>query len=251
MHDIGANLQAALATANARINELAAQETAAILADPNLMAAIESSEADIAAGRGIPWEDVKKELGLDAEPQKETTMDEQTPRKRPSPDDVPDEVMKRIMALYDRELSDEERAEIEDFGQRLASRLHALKLSVPTAAEFNAAIDITAGEPHTVSGPYRVIPNTDGVYDFIYGPDDEPYGGRMAMAFGKVRAERIADALNMQAFMATKIETLSGLLGEVLAGRGIHTAARTAFVVELSDGLVGRIRAALKEAVCV
>ena len=156
---------------------------------------------------------------------------------------------------------------------------------VPAAAEFNAAIDIVAGEPPisvsrakplpdddpdssitdeevarlskifppppdppAASGPYRVIPNTDGVYDFIYGPDDEPYGGKMAMAFGKVRAERIADALNMQAFMATKIETLSGLLREVLAGRGIHTAAQAkCFVVELDPDLHQRIKAELKE----
>ena len=51
-------------------------------------------------------------------------------------------------------------------------------------------------------------------------------------------AQRIADALNMQAFMATKIETLSGLLGEVLEQIDDETNYR----------LAERIRAELKEA---
>ena len=185
------------------------------------------------------------------------TMDEQTPRKRPSPDDVPDEVMKRIVALYDRELSDEERAEIEDFGQRLARRLHALKLSVPTAAEFNAALDIVAGatgvgsshgEPYPVpaaSGPYRVETAWDNLV-IVY--HNGTFLEHLAFTNDRESAKRVADALNMQAYMATKIETLRGLLGEVLAGRGIHTGAQAkCLVVELDPDLHQRIKAAVEQ----
>ena len=40
-------------------------ETNAILADKGLMRAIRKGEKEIEEGKGIPWEDVKKELGFD------------------------------------------------------------------------------------------------------------------------------------------------------------------------------------------
>lgn len=40
-------------------------ETNAILADEGLMKAIRQGEKELDEGRGIPWEDVKEELGLD------------------------------------------------------------------------------------------------------------------------------------------------------------------------------------------
>ncbi|MBT5016953.1 type II toxin-antitoxin system Phd/YefM family antitoxin [Candidatus Peregrinibacteria bacterium] len=39
-------------------------ETLDILSDPKAMKGIEEGEADIKAGRVVPWEDVKKELNL-------------------------------------------------------------------------------------------------------------------------------------------------------------------------------------------
>lgn len=41
------------------------KETEEILADPSLMKAIRQGEKEIEEGKGIAWEDVKKELGLD------------------------------------------------------------------------------------------------------------------------------------------------------------------------------------------
>ena len=41
------------------------KETMEIMSDPELMKAIKEGEAEIAAGKGIPWKDVKKELGFD------------------------------------------------------------------------------------------------------------------------------------------------------------------------------------------
>lgn len=41
------------------------KETNEILADPGLMKAIRQGEKEIAAGKGIPWEKAKKELGWD------------------------------------------------------------------------------------------------------------------------------------------------------------------------------------------
>ena len=41
------------------------QETNEILSDPNLMKSIKQGEKEIEAGKGIPWETVKKELGWD------------------------------------------------------------------------------------------------------------------------------------------------------------------------------------------
>jgi len=148
------------------------QETADIQADPDLMAAIESSEADIAAGRVIPWEDVKKELGLDTEP--------------------------------------------------------------PVVASTDAA-----------SGPYRVgIGSKDGKSNFyiVHRYDDEVEISRSDHA---IDALRIADALNMRNYMAAKIETLSGLLSEVLAWNDGNWPVGT----EPPDivATLERIRAALKE----
>jgi prevent-host-death family protein len=40
-------------------------ETLEVLDDPELMAAIAESEEDVKAGRVYPWEQVKRELGLD------------------------------------------------------------------------------------------------------------------------------------------------------------------------------------------
>lgn len=37
------------------------QETVEIMSDPDLMKAIEEGKADIAAGRVVPWEEVKKQ----------------------------------------------------------------------------------------------------------------------------------------------------------------------------------------------
>jgi len=39
-------------------------ETLEVLSDKDLMAAIAESERDLAAGRVVPWEEVKRELGL-------------------------------------------------------------------------------------------------------------------------------------------------------------------------------------------
>lgn len=39
-------------------------ETLEILGDPKLMADLAASDEDVAAGRLIPWEEVKRELGL-------------------------------------------------------------------------------------------------------------------------------------------------------------------------------------------
>jgi PHD/YefM family antitoxin component YafN of YafNO toxin-antitoxin module len=39
-------------------------ETLEVLSDKDLMAALAESDEDIAAGRIIPWEEVKRELGL-------------------------------------------------------------------------------------------------------------------------------------------------------------------------------------------
>lgn len=41
------------------------KETNAILADVGLMKAIRQGEKEINEGKGIPWEDAKKELGLE------------------------------------------------------------------------------------------------------------------------------------------------------------------------------------------
>lgn len=41
------------------------KETNEILADPGLMKAIRQGEKEIAEGKGISWEEVKKELGWD------------------------------------------------------------------------------------------------------------------------------------------------------------------------------------------
>lgn len=41
------------------------KETTEILADPGLMKAIRQGEKEIEQGKGIPWEEVKKELYLD------------------------------------------------------------------------------------------------------------------------------------------------------------------------------------------
>ena len=41
------------------------KETTEIMSDPGLMKAIRQGEKEIDEGKGIPWEDVKKELGLD------------------------------------------------------------------------------------------------------------------------------------------------------------------------------------------
>jgi len=41
------------------------KETTEILADPGLMKAIRQGEKEIKQGKGIPWEEVKKELNLD------------------------------------------------------------------------------------------------------------------------------------------------------------------------------------------
>ncbi len=40
------------------------QETLEILADPKALAAIRRAEKDIAAGRVLPWEEVRARLGL-------------------------------------------------------------------------------------------------------------------------------------------------------------------------------------------
>ena len=40
------------------------KETNEIMADPGLMKAIRQGEKEIDAGKGIPWEEVKKELNL-------------------------------------------------------------------------------------------------------------------------------------------------------------------------------------------
>lgn len=53
-----------------------------------------------------------------------------------------------------------------------------------------------AGRP-SVDGPYRVIHGTDDLW-YVYGRDDVPYGGRQAMCYHRVQAERIAAALNAQ-----------------------------------------------------
>lgn len=41
------------------------KETMEIMSDPGLMKAIRQGEKEIAEGKGIPWEDLKKELDLD------------------------------------------------------------------------------------------------------------------------------------------------------------------------------------------
>lgn len=41
------------------------KETEEIMSDPKLMKAIKQGEKEIEEGKGIPWEDVKKELGWD------------------------------------------------------------------------------------------------------------------------------------------------------------------------------------------
>ena len=41
------------------------KETNEIMADPKLLKAIKQGEKEIDAGKGIPWEKVKKELDLD------------------------------------------------------------------------------------------------------------------------------------------------------------------------------------------
>ncbi len=41
------------------------KETNEIMSDPALLKAIRKGEEEIKAGKGIPWEDVKKELNLD------------------------------------------------------------------------------------------------------------------------------------------------------------------------------------------
>lgn len=41
------------------------KETNEILADPGLVKAIRKGEKEIKEGKGIPWEEVKKELGWD------------------------------------------------------------------------------------------------------------------------------------------------------------------------------------------
>ncbi len=41
------------------------KETNDIMSDPTLVKAIKQGEKEIDEGRGIPWEDVKKELDLD------------------------------------------------------------------------------------------------------------------------------------------------------------------------------------------
>lgn len=41
------------------------KETTEIMSDPGLMKAIRQGEKEIDEGKGIPWEEVKKELGLD------------------------------------------------------------------------------------------------------------------------------------------------------------------------------------------
>lgn len=41
------------------------QETNEIMNDPKLMRDIKQGEKEIEEGKGIPWEDVKKELGLE------------------------------------------------------------------------------------------------------------------------------------------------------------------------------------------
>ena len=40
------------------------KETDEISSDPSLVKAIKEGEAEIASGKGLPWEDVKKELDL-------------------------------------------------------------------------------------------------------------------------------------------------------------------------------------------
>jgi len=199
----------------------AARESTDIQADPDLMAAIESSEADIAAGRVTPWEDVKKELGLDAEPEKEQTMGS--------------DFTETMRLTADGKLSIDVNT--------LWRALSALQRPVPTAAEFNAAIDVVAGAPPSTdappaaSEPYSV---TTDSYSQFNGPMvyHEKSGLGICTCRDAKIAQRIADALNMQAFMATKIETLSGLLGEVLEQIDDETNYR----------LAERIRAELKEA---
>jgi antitoxin YefM len=39
-------------------------ETLEVLGDPELMAALAKSDEDIKAGRVVPWEEVKQELGI-------------------------------------------------------------------------------------------------------------------------------------------------------------------------------------------
>ncbi len=41
------------------------KETTEIMADPELMKAIREGEKELDEGKGIPWEEVKKELGWD------------------------------------------------------------------------------------------------------------------------------------------------------------------------------------------
>lgn len=41
------------------------KETMDIVSDPNLLRSIKKGEKEIREGKGIPWEDVKKELKLD------------------------------------------------------------------------------------------------------------------------------------------------------------------------------------------
>ena len=43
----------------------ARRETDEILADKKLMKSIRQGEKELAEGKGMPWEEVKKELGLD------------------------------------------------------------------------------------------------------------------------------------------------------------------------------------------
>ncbi|MDA1316678.1 MAG: hypothetical protein O3B87_01485 [bacterium] len=52
-------------TETKRILEESLKETMEIMSDPTLMAAIQEGEAEIKAGKGISWEDVKKELDLE------------------------------------------------------------------------------------------------------------------------------------------------------------------------------------------
>lgn len=55
-------LKAALVNAS---DFLAMKETLEVLNDEELMMQIKEGEADIAAGRTVSWEDVKKELGIE------------------------------------------------------------------------------------------------------------------------------------------------------------------------------------------
>ena len=41
------------------------KETTEIMSDPKLMKAIKQGEKEIEEGKGIPWEEAKKELGLE------------------------------------------------------------------------------------------------------------------------------------------------------------------------------------------